>query len=116
MKKIKQFLTGSTNIYDTITPFYYFLKVFGLASFQLNCEDGKIRMKWKDYVLLFSSIFLGIFASLKTLLAIRSYLKDGTTLIEHSWKFQYLYQVIITVPIMIFGYIKRKRRKIPRNC
>lgn len=108
MKKIKQFLCGSSNIYETVKPFYYSLKLFGLASFQLNCKEKKLTMTFKDYLFLFCSIIFGMVAIYSTFFEIRSYLTEGTSLIENGWKYQYLYQIVITVPIMVFGYIKKK--------
>ncbi|CAO1406641.1 unnamed protein product [Diamesa serratosioi] len=105
---IKQFFSGSSNIYETVAPFYYVLKFFGLASFTLNLEDGTIRMKFKDYLLLFFATICGIFAIYSTCSDILTYLIEGTSLIQNVWKYLYLYQIIIIVPIIIFGYIKKQ--------
>ena len=108
MKKIKQFLCGSSSIYQTVKPFYYFLKLFGLASFQLNCKERKIRMTFKDYLILLCSISVGMFIVYTTCSDVGSYIREGQTMIENGWKYQYLYQIVITVPMIVYGFIKRK--------
>lgn len=108
MTKIKEFLFGSTNIYETVVPFYYSLKIFGLASFQLNVEDGKIRMRWKDFFLMFGSILLFVWIVYLTFDDMNQYFVMGSSIIRKSWKYQYLFQMLTIIPIITFGCLKRK--------
>lgn len=108
MKNLKDFFSDSTNIYETVMPFYYSLKFFGLASFQLNVEDGKIKMRWKDYFFLILSILLGVLVICTSCFEISGNVQKGSSFIRTSWKYQYLYQLLIIIPIIIFGWIKKK--------
>ena len=108
MKSLKTFFSGSSNIYETVVPFYYSSKFFGLASFHLNVEDGKIRMRWKDYFLLFISILFGVIIIFSSCSEINGNIQKGSSFIQKGWKYQYLYQLVIILPIIVFGCIKRK--------
>ena len=63
MHNIKSWLSGSTNVYCTIIPFYYCLKIFGLAPYHLESINGNIRIKCYHYisVLCFLSCYFIIF-------------------------------------------------------
>lgn len=108
MNSFKSLISVSTSIYETVLPFYYSFKFFGLASFHLNVVDGKIKMRYKDYFLLLLSILFGVVLIITLCTEINGNLKMGTPFIQKGWRYQYLYQLNIIIPIILFGSFKRK--------
>ena len=108
MKCLKQIFSGSSNIYETAVPFYYSLKFFGLASFHFNVEDGKIMMRWKDYFFLIASVLFGVVVICSSCSEINGHIEKGSSFIQTGWRYQYVYQMAIIIPIIIFGCIKIK--------
>jgi 7tm Chemosensory receptor len=70
-------LFKSKNIFHSIRPFYYLLKVFGLASFELDIDNGRIKHTSSNkisFFLVFSFwLFMALFMIGAVLMGIRYY-------------------------------------------
>ena len=103
MHNIKSWLSGSTNVYCTLVPFYYCLKIFGLAPYHLESINGNIRVTCYHYisVLCFLSFYL--------LTLIGSLYRIGTTeSVFHAGQLlQFVHQTMMIFFIVSVNFVRR---------
>ena len=104
----RKYFGEPSNIYESLSPFYYTLKFFGLASYNLNFKNGKMKTSWIHYIMMFGFIplylcfyynFLNIDDS--------TYSPGEKSILIYGFFFFYHFQYITIVLIMIFNFLKR---------
>ena len=107
MHTIKKYFCESNTIFDSLSPFYWTQKLFGLTSFHLNFENGLITTSISDLFILCCFCFLYIFI---ILFFARDLVFDSLTIsiLDTGWKYQILYQAIMTFGIVLHNFWKRK--------
>lgn len=98
----------AANIYDSLSPFYYTMKLFGLASFSLDFKSGQITVKIYEYLvfLCFTSLYiLMIWTSFQTN---EKWNHPGSMIVTRGWEYQYQLQTASTIVVVIFSFFKRK--------
>ena len=94
------------NIFTSISPFYNLIKPFGLACYNLNLKTGKITLRWINYLMLLLSL---IWCQYMTYLSFtESQYPLGSSIISRGWKLHWMLEVILTIPIILFNFLKRK--------
>ena len=103
---IDKLLGDSTNIYSAVVPFYYSLKVFGLAPYKLNLQTKKLQTSCCGYlyIICFLSFYFAIaFYSLYNLKYQKSY-----SLIDSGIYYQFIYQFFMMCLVVFWNFFKRK--------
>ena len=97
------------NIYESLSPFYNILKLFGLASYSLNFKNGKMKTSFNSYIMnfCFIALYLLFFANFM-LVDENRYSPDGKTVLTYGFMFVYNFQHITILIIVIFNFLKRK--------
>ena len=109
MNNILKYFGETTNIYESISPFYYYLKFFGLASYSLNFKNGQIMTSFISYIMNFSFVVLYLLFFGNFLLVDEStYLPEGKPILIYGFMFAYSFQYIIISFILIYNFLKRK--------
>lgn len=108
MKKIKPYFSGSSNIYETVVPFYYVLKFFGLAPIHLDSKKEKCGMRLQDYFVFF--VFFVIYCTIFITALIDTITDSEITnsVLENGWVYQYISMIFQTILMVCYGFWKRK--------
>lgn len=69
MNKRKICLTAQGNIFKSLAPFYYCLKIFGLACYSLDFDNGNIKVQFLN------ALNFGVFVSFYSVLVVLSFIK-----------------------------------------
>lgn len=99
------------NIYYSVQYFYYVLKPFGLAPYQLDFKNGTFKTSIRNFFESFAITILWIgFIILQVQSSVGNTYESGvqSNLLEKLWKTQYLLQHCIAMFIIIFHTIKSK--------
>ena len=105
MEKVKNYFLNSKNIYETFAPFYYVLKLFGFASFNLQ---GKFSAKKLNAIyiilsfLLYTSWFMVILH-----LGHQEPEAEKSLLIKHGWHKLHVFEFGFLSSVVIWNYKKR---------
>lgn len=102
---ISNILGNSTNIYSVWTPFYYTLKIFGLAPYKLNPKAKKLQTSCCEYfyIICFLCFYLSVVLySLNRIQFLESY-----ALIEAGIFYQFIYQFFMICVIVFWNFLKR---------
>lgn len=108
MKKLKPKLSGSTNIYETVVPFYYLLKFFGLAPIHLDLKKEKCGMRLQDYFVFFVSFVIYCTIFITALIDTITDPDTTNSVLESGWNFQYISMIFQTILMVCYGFWKRK--------
>ena len=108
MNKIRKYFAASTNIYESLSPFYYTLKFFGLASYSLNFKNGKMKTSIIHYIIIlcFFALYL-IFVVNFLQVDVKSYSPEGKSVLMYGLAFVYFFQYMTTLLILIYNFLKR---------
>lgn len=94
------------NIYKSISPFQNLIKLFGLASYDLNLKTGKITLRWMHFLML---LLTSIWGQIMIYLSFTEIEYDlSSSIINRGWKLHWELEVVLTVPIIFFNMLKRK--------
>lgn len=99
-------LLKSTNIYQTFFPFYWMLKIFGFACYDLNLKEKKIEISKVNKLQSFSFILLYLLVVM--FMIICGELESSTEeslLVSNSWYFLYISQLGFCVLVVAFNII-----------
>lgn len=91
----------STSIYQTFFPFYWMLKLFGFACYDLNLEEKKIKISRTNKLQCFSFIFL--YLLILIFMFICGEMESSTEeslLVNNGWYFLYIAQIGFSVLIV----------------
>ena len=108
MLKIKPYYSGSTNIYETVVPFNFLLKFFGLAPFHLDLEKKKCGMRLQDYFVFLVSIVVYFIIFISALIDTITSLVNANTVLENGWAYEYILMIFLTILIVCYGFLKRR--------
>ena len=107
--KTRKYFGQPSNIYESLSPFYYTLKFFGLASYSLNFKNGQMKTSWINYIMVLGSIALYL-TFYKQLFELDSskFTPGGKSIFVYGLVFFYQFQNITTLLIIIFNFLKRR--------
>lgn len=108
MKKIKHYIFGSTNIYETVVPFYYVLKFFGLAPIHLDLKQEKCSMRLQDYFVFFVSIVIYFIIFISSIIDTLKNSNKTNSVLEDGWVYQYILMIFASMLMVCYGFLKRK--------
>ena len=109
MNNIRKYFGEPSNIYESLSPFYYTSKLFGLASYSLNFKNGKMKTSFISYImfLFFIAFYLCLFVDM--LLDDEStYSPEGRSIVIYGLIFLYNFQYLTILLFVIFNFLKRK--------
>ena len=105
MNKRKSFLAAQENIYKSIAPFYYSLKIFGLACYSLNFDTANIKTQF------FNSLLFGIFICAISFGAVESFINDFSfeidvenKTISIGKKFYFILQIFLSIFVISWNF------------
>lgn len=108
MNKITKNFAEPSNIYESLSPFYYTAKCFGLASYSLNFQNGKMKTSLIHYVMMLCFITLFVFFLVNIFLTDHSsYSPHTKNVLIYGYKFVYLFQYSNIILIITFNFLKR---------
>ena len=98
------------NIYESIKPFYYTLKFFGLAPFHINFKNGYMKTTFIDYLtfIVFSCFYSFILYTIFSV-ASESYSPEGRSILIVGYEAVYNFQFITTFGTFIFNFYMRQK-------
>lgn len=102
---ISNLLGNSTNIYSVWTPFYYTLKIFGLAPYKLNPQTKKLQTSCCEYFYII--FFLCSYFSVVLYALYRIKFLDSYLLIDAGIFYQFIYQFLMICVIVFWNFLKR---------
>ena len=109
MIQIRKKFGEPINVYESISPFYYTLKFFGLASYDLNFKNGKITTSFINYIIMLCHIALCLYFYYEFLQDdVATYSPEGKSVLIYGFLFFYHFQYYTIVLIFIFNFLKRK--------
>lgn len=105
MEKVKNYVSNSKNIYETFAPFYYVLKLFGFASFNLQ---GKFSAKKLNAIYIVLS-FLIYMSWLIIILRLghQEPKAEISLLIKYGWHKLHVFEYGVLASVVIWNYKKR---------
>lgn len=105
MEKVKNYFLNSKNIYETFTPFYYVLKLFGFASFNLQ---GKFTAKKLNAIyIILSFLFYTSWFIVILQLGHQEPEAEKSLLIKHGWHKLHVFEFGVLSSVVIWNYKKR---------
>ena len=109
MNCFKNWSKRTTNIYESICPFYYLSKCFGLAPYHINYKTKKIETFLSDTLMFFVILLIYISSVVSTLHLANSYNpKNLSESVVAGQKMQFLYLAIMTLSIVVYNFIYRE--------
>lgn len=107
MHFIKKHFCESNNFFDSLKPFYWTLKLYGLTPFHLNFHNGIINTSIWDFLTFccISSFQFSIIVIFIREISLESF---KISILDAGWTYQSLYQAIITFGIVLYNFCKRK--------
>lgn len=101
-----------SNIHETIYPFYWILKIFGLVTFSFKSADENEKVSTTTFdIIYFIAIFLGHLTML-SLLIFRSFiLATDSIMYQHGARFALFIHVLFMIILILFQLLKRKNVK-----
>ena len=109
MNNVRKYFGEPTNIFESLSPFYYFLKLFGLASYSLNFKNGKMKTSFNSYIIFLSSIVIFIMLNLNFLNIDKDqYSTVGRLIVVYGYIFIYNFQYFTILLIVIYNFLKRR--------
>ena len=97
-------LLKSTNIYETFFPFYWMLKIFGFACYNLNLIEMKIKVSKVNK--LQSLLFIVVYLLVTSYMIIRGQLEspiEESLLVNNGWFLLYIAQLGFCVLVAAFN-------------
>ena len=109
MNKLRKYFGKPSNVYESFSPFYYTLKFFGLASYNLNFKSGQMKTSGIHYIMMmcFFLVYL-FFYAVYLLIDPTSYSPEGKSVLTYGFLFFYHFQYITSILIIIYNFLKRK--------
>ena len=109
MNKIRKYFAEPTNIYESLSPFYYTLKLFGLASYNLNFKNGKMKTSIIHYIMMmcFIALYLSFIVNFLQV-DVKSYSPEGKSILMYGLAFVYNFQYITILLFIIYNFLKRR--------
>lgn len=105
MEKVKNYVLNSKNIYETFAPFYYVLKFFGFASFNLQ---GKFSAKkWNAIYIVLSFLFYMSWFIMILHLGEQEPEAEKSLLIKYGWHKLHVFEYGVLASVVIWNYKKR---------
>ena len=104
MVKVKNYFLNSKNIFETFAPFYYVLKLFGFASFNLQ---GKFSAKKLNaiYIVLSFVWYLLLFL-INLYWGHQEPEAEKSLLTKHRWHKLHLFEMGFLASVVIWNYKK----------
>ena len=109
MNKIRKYFAEPSNIYESLSPFYYTLKLFGLASYNLNFKNGKMKTSIIHYIMMmcFIALYLSFIVNFLQV-DVKSYSPEGKSILMYGLAFVYNFQYITILLFIIYNFLKRR--------
>ena len=109
MINIRKYFGEPMNIYESLSPFYYFLKLFGLASYSLNFKNGRMKTSFTSYIMFLIYIILYIILNVNFLnIDIDQYSPVGRSIVIYGYRFIYIFQYLAILLVIIYNFLKRR--------
>ena len=109
MNNIRKYYGEPLNIYESLSPLYYILKLFGLASYNLNFKNGKMKTSPVHYIMTLGFIALYILLIWNFFQVDAStYSPEGKLLLIYGLVFVYSFQYMTNLLILIHNFLKRR--------
>ena len=97
---------NNLSFYKSLAPFYYTLKIFGLAPYDFDFKTGNIKTTLINYVIVFLNLIIHVTAFL--LSSYEAFNLTNLTIAQSGWNFQQVFQTFIAIFVVVHNYKKRK--------
>lgn len=106
----KSYISDPKNIYESLKPFYYALKLFGLAPFHINFKNGHIRTTFIDYLtfIVFSCYYTFILYTIHSI-DTDSFSPEGRSILIVGYEFVYVFQMYLTFGTFLYNFYTRQK-------
>lgn len=101
---ISKLLGDTTNIYSASVPFYYSLKVFGLAPFKLNLQRKNLQTSCCEYFYIIC--FLSFYLTVAVYSLLRLKYQKSYALIDSGIYYQFIYQFFMMCFVVFWNFLK----------
>lgn len=101
---ISKLFGNSTNIYSSLVPFYYSLKVFGLAPYKLNLQSKKLQTSCCGY--LYIICFLSFYFAILLYALSRLQFQKSYSLIDSGIYYQFIYHFFMMCLVVFWNFLK----------
>lgn len=98
------------NIFKSVTCFNKILWLFGLGFFEV--ETGKTQRNLCHRMRFLLNLICSIFAMVIVLSEENQEIHNYSMIVTSAWHYQYQFQSVLILPLMIFNYVKRKHVKL----
>lgn len=95
---------NSNNIYQTFAPLHCVLKVFGLATYQLDLDNRVLKVSKNKIYITICCIFYIFLLSINVYWGEQEPDAEESLLIKHGWHKMYLIEMICLIVITIVNY------------
>ena len=108
LNKMQKYFVEATNVYESLSPFYYNLKFCGLVSYNLNFKNGTVKTSFVHYIKMFGIITLYVLLIVNFLKTDgKAYSPQGKSVLIYGLAFLYFFQYVSILSILIFNFVKR---------
>lgn len=101
-------IVKSSSIYETFSPLYKGLKLFGIIPFKISLKKGKVTVSWLDVVsMLVFWIFWFYLIACNLAKGARD-VSESSTIILYGWHWLLIFEIAASFFIQIVNLVKRK--------
>ena len=101
---IRSFVGNSNNIYSASAPFYYSLKLFGLAPYNLNVKTKKLQTSCCGYLYIICFLCFYVAVAIYSLFRLEN--QTSYALIHSGIYYQFIYQFFMMCLVVFWNFLK----------
>lgn len=100
--------SSSNNIYETFSPLYKALKIFGIIPFKMCLKDGKVTMSWFSVLwMLVFWVFWSYLIAGNLILGART-VNERSAIVLNGWHWLLVFEIAASFYIQLVNVAKRK--------
>ena len=105
---LNKFNSNNLSFYKSLKPFYYILKIFGLAPYSFDFNTGVSKSTIINYTILFMILTTHFTAIiLSTYQEVAEIKSTKLSIAVSGWNFQHILQTVVAFIVVVHNYIKR---------
>lgn len=101
-------IVKSSSIYETFSPLYKGLKLFGIIPFKISLKKGKVTVSWLDVVSMLVFWIFWLYLIACNLAKGARDVSESSTIILYGWHWLLIFEIAASFFIQIVNLVKRK--------
>lgn len=101
-------IAKSSSIYETFSPLYNALKLFGIIPFKMSPKEGKVTMRWLDVLLMFAFWVFWTYLIACNLILEDHDCNERSIIILNGWHWILIFEIASSFYIQIVSLLRRK--------